>query len=313
VEPAQKYAIDRVIGRGGMAEVYKARMTLVEGIERAVALKRVHPALARDSSFARMFVDEARLSMLLAHANIVQVFDVGKSGEGYFLVMEYVEGIHLGQIIDRGAPLPPRLATLIVFEICKALEYAHTRLDADGKPLGVIHRDVSPTNVMLSREGEVKLADFGLAKAASQRMLTAPGTVKGKIGYMSPESLDGRITIDRRADIFSAGILLWELLTGRHLFQGDSDIDILLKVKGGDVLPPSLVNPEVDPALEAIVMRALARDREVRYQHARDLGEALAGYLFDRNLRVTSWDIADVVRASRGASVPPPPPPPMPL
>jgi len=311
MEPAQKYAVDRVIGRGGMAEVYKARMTLVEGIERAVALKRVHPALAKDPSFARMFVDEARLSMLLGHANIVHVFDVGKSGDGYFLVMEYVEGMHLGQIIDRGTALPVRLAAFIVGEICKGLYYAHTRVDPEGRPLGVIHRDVSPTNVLVSREGEVKLADFGLARAASQRMMTAPGTVKGKVGYISPESLDGRITLDHRADIFSAGVLLWELCTGRRLFQGETDIEILLKVKSGELMPPSLINPDIDTPFEAIIMRALSRDREVRHQTARELGEALLAYLFDRKLKVSSWDLGDLVRAARGASIPPPPPPPM--
>ncbi len=310
--PKPRYAVDRLIGKGGMAEVYKARMTIAEGIERSVALKRVLPQLAKDPAFLGMFLDEARLSMLLHHQNIVQVFDAGKGADGYFLVMEYVEGLDLGHLSGAGGqrtPFDPRIAAFIVAEVCQALEYAHTRKTADDRPLGVIHRDVSPKNILISREGEVKLADFGLAKASSHAMRTQPGIVKGKIGYLSPEQLEGQ-TPDHRADVFACGIVLWELTAGRKLFEAPSDVETLMLIKKGLIPPLRDALPDVDPVFESVVMQALARHREHRFPSARALGEALWGWMFARGQQVTSWDLADIVSGKRSASTPPPRPPP---
>ena len=219
----QRYTIVQKIDSGGMAEVWKGKASSLRGFEKLVAIKRVLPSLSRNKKFISMFLDEARLSLYLNHANVVQTFDIGMAENAYFIVMEWVDGTNLKGLMsvasELGFRIPPEQAVFITIEVCKGLSHAHNRKDPKGRPLAIVHRDVSPPNVLLSREGEVKLVDFGLAKAASQITSTDPGIVKGKFSYLSPEAAHGQ-TVDGRADVFSAGIVLWEMLAGRKPFDG---------------------------------------------------------------------------------------------
>ena len=294
----QTYKIIEKFATGGMAEVYRARAVAMKGFEKEVAIKRVLPNLTRNRRFVSMFLDEARLSMLLNHPNIVQVFDVGRSGGTYFLVMEYIPGLDLKSLgellLARGRALPLPLSVFIVSEVMKALAYAHELKNDDGAYVMRVHRDVSPPNVLISRDGHVKLTDFGLAKAAEQILDTDPGVVKGKFSYLSPEAASG-LEVDHRADIFSAGIILWEILANRRLFMGATDPETVDLVRACNI--PSLkgINPEVDEAFEALLMRALAPEPANRFSTAQEFGEALIQYLFDRGLRVTSFDLAALI------------------
>ena len=207
----QRYKILDKLDAGGMAEIYRAKAITLDGFEKSVAIKRILPHLCANPKFVNMFLDEARLAMKLNHANIVQVFDVGRAQDTYFIVMELVEGRNLRRIFQRlsevGQRFPVPVAVFLVTEALKGLAHAHERRDGDGHSLGIVHRDVSPPNLLISHSGEVKLTDFGLAKAMTQVELTDPGIVKGKFSYLSPEALDGR-AVDYRADIFSTGIIL---------------------------------------------------------------------------------------------------------
>ncbi|MBK6847842.1 MAG: serine/threonine protein kinase [Proteobacteria bacterium] len=300
----QKYRIIDKLDSGGMAEIYRAEAELIQGMKKKVAIKRILPHLTKNAKFVAMFLDEARLSLHLDHANIVHVFDIGRAGSTYFLVMEYVDGVNLrvfGRTLrERNRPIRIAEAIFITMEICKGLAYAHEMVSPDdGRPLHIVHRDVSPPNVLLSRNGEVKLVDFGLAKAASQVEQTDPGVVKGKFSYLSPEAASG-IEVDHRADIFAAGIILFELLTGRRLFFGESDYQTVELVRQAYV--PSLLqlDPRIPAELDVVAQRALARDREARYQTANEMHDALAQLLFQHGLKVTSQDIGKLVRRCRG-------------
>ena len=296
---SKRYEIIEKIDAGGMAEVWKARSTSLKGFEKLVAIKRVLPTLTENKRFLSMFLDEARLSLHLNHANIVQTFDIGQTENGYFIVMEWIDGTHLKSIIETAAQqqfrVPKEQAVYIISEVCKALTHAHLRRDEQGQSLGIVHRDVSPPNVLISREGEVKLVDFGLAKAQSQLTATDPGVVKGKFGYLSPEGAFGR-TVDARADIFSAGSVLWELLAGKRLFDGKSNIDTVQQVRAAEIPSLMKVNHEVDEELNAIVMKALAKEPEQRYATAEAFGHALTQYLFSNRLMVTNYAIAVLVK-----------------
>lgn len=300
-----RYKIAARLDAGGMAEVFRGvAESTVGGIKRSVAIKRILPNLAKNKRFVQMFLDEARLAMSLQHANIVQVFDIGVSevapgDQAYFLVMEFVDGANLKVLLDAlramGERIPVSQALYILMEICRALAFAHELKDPEtGRPLNIVHRDISPPNILISRNGEVKLADFGLAKAASQLEHTDPGVVKGKFSYLSPEAANAQ-DLDRRADVFAVGILLYELLTGKRLFEGESDYKTVLAVRQAHVPPIAPQNPEVGPELEAIIRKALAKDPAQRYQRADDLGDALAQYLFGHNLKVTARDIEQLV------------------
>ncbi len=290
----QRYKVLSKLDAGGMAEIYLARAVSVGGIEKNVAIKRVLPSLTKNKRFVNMFLDEARLSMVLNHANIVQVFDVGRADGTYFIVMEFVDGHNLRRILQRAAEkafhLPVHHAAYILSEVCKGLAHAHEQRDTNGNPLGIVHRDISPPNILISRAGEVKITDFGLAKAMTQLEVTDPGIVKGKFSYLSPEAASGK-PVDHRADIFAAGILLWEILAGRRLFHGKTDMETVELVRKAEI--PSLValNKEVTPQLEQIILKALTRDPKQRWHSARDYGDALSRYLFANNLKVTSYDI----------------------
>ncbi len=295
----QRYKILKKLDAGGMAEVYLARAHSVGGIEKQVAIKRVLPSLTRSQRFVNMFLDEARLSMVLSHANIVSVFDVGRAEGTYFIVMEYVDGYNLRRIFQRMSEkairLPVNFAAFITMEICKALAHAHEQRSPEGQALGIVHRDISPPNVLISKSGEIKITDFGLAKAVTQLELTDPGIVKGKFSYLSPEAANGK-QVDARADLFATGILIWEMLTGRRLFLGKTDMETVELIRKAEVPPVSLFNKEVPPELEKIIEKALARDVKARWQSARDLSDALARFLFGNNLKVTNHDLGTFLR-----------------
>src|SRR5262245_34082622 len=310
----QKYQITERVDAGGMAEVFRAVAESLQGFKKNVAIKRILPNLTKNKKFIRMFLDEARLSLHLQHANVVQVFDIGVSEGMYFIVMEYVDGANLKTVVDwlkrNGKGRGVAHSLYLTMEVCKGLAYAHDVGDPEtGKPLGIVHRDISPPNILISKNGEVKLVDFGLAKAASQIEDTEPGVVKGKFSYLSPEAAMGR-DVDHRADIFAVGILLYELLTGKRLFFGETDYQTVELVRQSRVPPIAAQNPEVEPELEEIVRRALARDVEERYQHAADLQDSLAQYLFSRGMKVTSRDIKQLVSDAlreKAKTIPPKP------
>jgi len=295
----QRYNIVKKIDSGGMAEVWKGRASSIKGFEKLVAIKRVLPGLSKNKKFISMFLDEARLSLYLNHANVVQTFDIGMTENAYFIVMEWVDGTNLKGLLaiaaELGFRIPREQAAFIAIEVCKGLSHAHNRKDPKGRPLNIVHRDVSPPNILLSREGEVKLVDFGLAKAASQITSTDPGIVKGKFSYLSPEAAHGQ-TVDGRADVFAAGIVLWEMLGGRKLFEGETDLRTVELVRRAEIPPLRTFNPDVEPALEEIVHRALAREPRHRFQSAEQMGHELARYLFQNRMLVTSYDIATLVK-----------------
>jgi serine/threonine protein kinase len=297
---SEKYKIIRKLDTGGMAEVYVGLQESTQGIEKLVAIKRVLPNLTQDHKFVQMFLDEARLSMYLSHSNIVQVFDLGRTDEAYFIVMEFIDGTSLKSIFDfaktSARTLPVEQVLYLAMMVCEGLSYAHEFHEpVQNKPLNIVHRDVSPHNVLVSRWGEVKLVDFGLAKAASHAIRTDTGVVKGKFNYLSPEAAMGQV-VDHRADIFSVGIVIWELLAGRRLFYGLNNFQTLELVKNAQVPPLSGFHPQVTPELDALIQGALSRDREHRYQSAQDLAEALAYYLFEHRLKVTAFDLRRLVK-----------------
>jgi serine/threonine protein kinase len=280
-EPIQfgKYTLFERIGRGGMADVYKGRVSGPQGFERTFVVKRILPHLSDDATFIKMFVEEAKLSARLAHPNIVQIFELGAVEGEYFISMEYIRGRDLSEtmraIWKTMGPPRPELVAYIGREACRALSYAHSLADERGRPLGMIHRDVSPSNIMMSYEGAVKLLDFGIAKALGEAPeTTKSGTMKGKYAYMAPEQTEGD-DVDHRIDIFSCGIVLHEVLTGRRLFKGQNDVLTIERVRRCDVPPPSQQNPMVPPELDAIILRALARDRDQRWATAADMADAL--------------------------------------
>lgn len=296
----QRYQILDKLDAGGMAEIYRAKAITLDGFEKAVAIKRILPNLCSNPKFVNMFLDEARLAMHLNHANIVQVFDVGRAQGTYFIVMELVEGRNLRRIFQRlsevGQRFPVHVAVFVISEALKGLAHAHERRDSDGNILGIVHRDVSPPNLLISHSGEVKLTDFGLAKAMTQVEMTDPGIVKGKFSYLSPEALDGR-SVDFRADIFSIGIILWELLANRRLFLGKTEIETAQLVEKAEVPSLTLLNEEVPEELDQMVRKALARDPRRRYHSAQEMGDDLMQFLFSRGLKVSSYDLSEFLRS----------------
>ena len=279
--PFGKYQLLERLGRGGMAEVWKAKALGPMGYARTLVVKRILPELACDDEFVRMFIEEARLSASLNHRNIVQVYELGQVGDEYYLAMEWLHGRDLNTLLaalnERKALPPIELAAYVAREVCRALAYAHALTDEDGQPLRLIHRDVSPSNVMVGFDGSVKLLDFGIAKAlalASENR-TQVGVLKGKFGYMAPEQVDCDVDVDHRADLFVAGVVLWEMLTLRRLFKGGSDVQTIGMVRAARVLAPSSFNPAVPPELDAVCMRALARDRNERFADCGEMAEAL--------------------------------------
>jgi serine/threonine protein kinase len=291
----QRYRVIDRLEAGGMAEVFRGEAVSVQGFKKQVAIKRVLPHLAQNKSFIRMFLDEARLGARLNHANIVTVFDIGAADNTYFIVMEFVDGANLKTVLDclkkTGARPGLKEMLYIGLEICKGLSHAHTLRDESGTPLHIVHRDISPPNILITRGGEVKVTDFGLAKATTQLEKTDPGVVKGKFSYLSPEAAMGK-EVDARADVFAVGILVWEALAGRRLFLGESDYETVKKVQRAEVPSLRSFHKDVDDELDALLKKAMARDRDERFGSAQELGDAIADYLFHHRLKVTSYDIA---------------------
>src|SRR5688572_1636685 len=278
-----------------MAEVFRAKAYGVEGFERLVAVKRILPNIAEDKDFIRMFIDEAKIAVQLNHANIAQIFDLGVVESSYYIALEHVHGRDLRNIFDRcrsqGEPMPVAQACFVVMKVCEGLDYAHNKRDQTGRELSLVHRDVSPQNVLVSFEGEVKLIDFGIAKAAGKGSKTQAGILKGKFGYMSPEQVRG-LPVDRRSDIFACGITLYELLTNERLFVGESDFSTLEKVRNVEILPPSTYNRRIPDELERIVLKALAKDVEDRYQNSIDLHDELQAFVYTAGEFYSRKDLA---------------------
>ena len=285
VIPFGKYLLLERIAVGGMAEVFTAKSFGIEGFEKIIAIKRILPTMAEDEDFISMFIDEAKIAGHLTHANIVPIYELGKIGDSHYIAMEYVWGKDLLQIINRFRRLrqytPPIMAAWVASKVCEGLEYAHRKRDRGGKPLHIIHRDVSPQNCLVSYDGQIKMIDFGIAKAASRTTKTHAGVLKGKFGYMSPEQVRGE-TMDHRSDIFALGTCLHEMVTCQRLFSGESDFATLEKVRNADVPPPSTKVPDFPEELETLIMKALSRHARDRFQSAGELREALQRFIASR-------------------------------
>ncbi|MBA3395740.1 MAG: protein kinase [Deltaproteobacteria bacterium] len=278
-----------------MATVHRALERGIEGFERIVALKRLLPHLAEDASFIKSFVREAKLASLLNHNNIVHIYELGRVGTEYFISMEYIDGRDIRRILRHArkvtGPPPIHITVGLLLQLCEALDYAHAKVDEDGHPLGLVHRDVSPSNLLVTSEGHVKVIDFGIARAQSQQLRTQTGRVKGKLAYMAPEAISGK-DLDARSDLFAAGVIAHELLTARPLFASKNEYQTLLKVQRGDIIPPSTFNQACPPELDAIVLRALARDPDDRYATAGEMRDELLAMRRRHNLQTGHRDIA---------------------
>jgi serine/threonine protein kinase len=279
------YRLLEKVAVGGMAEVFRAKRSGVEGFEKVVAVKRILSHLSDNKEFVDMFIDEAKMVAGLAHPNIVQIFDLGKIERSYYIAMEYVRGRDLRTILRRSREkslrIPLDLTTFVVSKVSSALEYAHRAKDESGRPMMIVHRDISPQNILIAFEGDVKLTDFGIAKAATKATTTDRGALRGKLLYMSPEQAWGK-PVDRRSDIFSLGIVFYEMLTDQKPFLGNSDMSILEMVRECRVAPPSTLNPRIPEKLERVVMKALERDPEVRYQDGAEMHRDLERLLHER-------------------------------
>jgi serine/threonine-protein kinase len=283
-----RYQLLKEIAIGGMAEIYVAKQTGVEGFEKLVVIKKILPQFARDPHFIKMFLNEARLAARLTHPNIVHIYDLGYANGVYFIAMEYIHGENLSGVTfacrQQKHAIPLEHALKIVSQICEGLHYAHSKTNVQGKPLGVVHRDVSPQNILISFEGVVKLVDFGVAKAATRYDEdTRAGLIKGKLAYMSPEQISGQ-PMDSRSDLFSLGIVLWELCTGRRLFGRFEPAVILQKIAEAEVTAPSQANRRVTPPLEAIILRCLQKDPGRRYQSAFQMHMAIEEFMKKQGL-----------------------------
>jgi len=294
-----KYFLLERIAIGGMAEVFKAKSFGVEGFEKLIAIKRILPNIAEDEDFITMFIDEAKIAVQLNHANIAQIFDLGKIDDSFFIALEFVHGKDVRTIWERhkrrGLRMPIPMSAYVVSRMCEGLDYAHRKKDAAGRELHIVHRDVSPQNILLSYEGEVKIIDFGIAKAANKASKTQAGILKGKFGYMSPEQVRG-LPLDHRSDVFSAGIILYELLTGERLFVGESDFSTLEKVRNVEILPPSTYNRNIPDSLEKIVLKALSKDPDDRFQMAYNMQEDLQRFLIINKLGFARKDLASYMK-----------------
>lgn len=284
-----------------MAEVYRAKSLGVAGFEKLVAIKRVLPELATDNEFVDMFIEEAKIAGQLQHANIAGIYELGKIDDVHFIAMEYVFGKNLRQIMESPnhaiARLPPSLAAWIATQVLAGLDYAHRKRDERGQPMGIIHRDVSPPNVIVSYDGHTKIVDFGIAKARVRAVQTVAGVIKGKLSYMSPEQLMGD-EIDHRSDVFAAAVLLHELLTGKRLFDAPSDFEVTEKVRMAAADPPSRQNPNVTPELDAVVMRGLAASRNERWQSAGEMQEALVRAVARPGIEFSTAALRDWMRVA---------------
>ena len=288
-----EYHLLEKIATGGMAEVWRARAYGMAGFEKILVIKKVLPALAKDQEFIDLFIDEARIAVQLLHVNIVQVFDLGKVEDSYYMAMEYVHGLDLARLVTRSkklGPFPVGVALFTIGEVLKALDFAHNRRGEDDLPLRIVHCDISPQNVLVSYAGEVKITDFGISRAAFQAT-SVHDVVRGKYAYMSPEQVEGS-ELDGRSDLFSVGIVLYELLTGRRLFKAKSRDETLARVRRAEVPAPKVYRPELSDAVEEMLFKALALRPEDRFQSAGEMLEAVHTLMVREGHRVSNNDVA---------------------
>ncbi|MEB2310883.1 MAG: serine/threonine-protein kinase [Sorangiineae bacterium] len=295
----QRYQVIERIAAGGMAEVYRGESAGIEGFRKKVAIKRVLPKLSANREFINMFLDEARLGAYLSHSRCVQVFDIGQGAGSHFIVMEYVDGADLKGVLEHltahGKQMRVEVALLISLGIAEGLAYAHQACDHQGRPLEIVHRDISPQNVLMTRYGEVKLVDFGLARASSHLTEEDEDMVKGKFGYLAPEVTLG-LGADQRVDLFAAGILLWEMLAGRRLFLGENDLETFKLVRDAHIPDLRQFRPDVPEDVVRVLAKALARDRAHRYGTGDELARDLA-IVLTRRPPVIYTDVAELVKA----------------
>ncbi len=300
-----KYKIIQRLAVGGMAELFLARVTGIEGFEKYVVVKRILPQHAQDRHFVDMFLDEARLAARLDHQNIVQVHDIGQEAHAYFFVMEYLHGEDAQELLKvegrREQRIPLEQALTIITGVAAGLQYAHEKCDTDGLPLHIVHRDVAPSNIIVTYDGGVKLVDFGIARAHFRQSQTEAGRVKGKLSYMSPEQCRGE-ELDARSDLFSLGIVTYELTTMSRLFRvrRSKKLEVMQRIAKGDIPPPSTRMADYPPALEQIVMRALQVSRKKRYQSAGEMLRDLEGFAKEENMSLSPSNLAWYLRESVG-------------
>lgn len=294
-----RYTLERRLGSGGMGDVYLASSEGAHGFGTRVAVKLMRPEIAKDREAIRMLIDEAKTTVQLQHPNIAQVFDLGVVDGQYYIALEYVDGIDLRTICEhasaRAELLPVGAACFILTKICDGLDYAHNKRDHEGRELHIVHRDVTPHNILVSREGEVRVTDFGVARTAGASRKTRAGELVGKLAYMAPEQVRG-LPLDRRADVFACGCILFELLTNVRAFQGADDLDTLERVRNVELLPPSTYNRRVPDELERIVLKALAKDVEDRYQNAIDMHDELQAFVYTAGEFFSRKDLAELMR-----------------
>ncbi|MDP2340909.1 MAG: serine/threonine-protein kinase [Deltaproteobacteria bacterium] len=294
-----RYLLLDKVAAGGMAEVWRGKITGEANFQRIVAIKKILPHVAEDEDFITMFTDEALITASLQHANIGQVYEFSKIGDVFFIAMEYISGRDLKSLWSwskaRNQIMPLELSSFIVAKMADGLDYAHSRRDNLGNPSGIVHRDISPQNVLVSWEGDVKVIDFGIAKATEKSGKTRPGTLKGKFAYMAPEQIRG-LPLDGRSDIFALGVVLYEMVTGQRGFQADSEFSLLEMVRNVEIRPPSLLNSALPAELERIVYKALCKDRDQRYQTGADLSEDLQRFLMMRGKPPQARDLAAFMR-----------------
>ncbi len=311
-----KYQLIRELAVGGMAEVFLARTAGPMGFEKQLVLKRILPHLARDPAFIQMFLSEATLAARLTHPNIIQIFDFGESDGSYYLAMEYIDGPSLRTLLDdslrRGGPLPPVPCARIIASACEGLAFAHDFRDpATGKPLNIVHRDISPDNILLSRQGAVKVVDFGIAKATGQQHRTQTGMIKGKLAYMPPEQVRNAV-LDGRVDVYALGVVFYELLTGQRPFNADSDVALMHSILFEQPPPAAQLKPDLPEPVLRILERAMAKDRDQRYPDCPSFQADLEEYILSTGKPVTTQHVAQLIAQvsppAHDAPLPPLPP-----
>ncbi len=290
-----------------MATVYLGRISGAGGFQRFVAIKRLHPHLAREPEFIQMFLDEARLAARIHHPNVVPILEIGATDAGYYLVMEYVEGDTLARLVthpgSESKPVPVPLAGRIIVDMLTGLHAAHELADDEGHPLQIVHRDVSPQNVLVGVDGSSRLSDFGVARATSKLSITQNGQLKGKLAYMAPEQARGIKDIDRRADVFAAGVVMWEALTGHRLFRGDGEADTFNKVLNEPIPRLGSALSAAPPVLEAVLAKALSRDREERYPTAAAFADEVERAVREVGPAATHRDVAKYLHSVLGVEI----------
>lgn len=287
------YILQRKVARGGMAELFLADYVRRDGFRRKVAVKRILPHLAGNKDFINMFTREARLAALLQHPNIVQIFDYGKIENAYFIAMEYIDGKNLGEILSAmNQGLTVEQTVFIILQICKGLDYSHTKRDDKGKAFHIVHRDISPQNMLISYQGEVKISDFGISKARSEPSLTQAGVVKGKLAYLSPEQALGE-SINQQADIYALGLVFYETLTGKRVYKFSSDIEAIRTIPKKDIDPLIKSMPDLPEEVNRIVMKCLEKDKDSRYQDVSALYTDLLACKKELKFTFDTADLAD--------------------